>query len=220
MDFESARQSMIDCQLATNNVISEKILEAVAKIPRESFLPENKKQVAYLDEDILIGEGRYLLEPMIFAKLLQAAEPKQSDVVLDVGGGSGYGSAVMSSLVQTVIMLEPVEILRQYALKIWHSLDILNIAEIKCEGLKTPTENGPYDIIFINGAVQKVPEFLMEQLKVDTGRLVCVIRKDLKSNGLATLIKRTSQGNISQTPLFDANIPYISELAPRDHFTF
>lgn len=221
MDFKVARQSMVDCQLATNNVISEKVLEAMGSIPRELFLPEQKREVAYLDEDILIGEGRYLLEPMITGRMIQALEPQSSDIALDVGCGSGYSAAVLSSMVETVIALETNENLRQHATKTWLMLDMCNIADMDVDKITDSSTNGPYDIIFVNGAVQEIPEVLINQLKEDTGRMVCVQRDTAQINGTAVLVKKMSGGGMSVQPLFDANIPYLEEFGPtKEHFSF
>ncbi len=220
MDFKEARQAMVDCQLATNNVVSTRVLEAMSTIPREDFLPDDKRDFAYLDEDILIGEGRFLVEPMIIARLIQAAEPQPTDIALDVGSSSGYSAAVLSSLTETVIAVEPHENMRKHACKTWATLDMCNIVDIAGDQDGQISKNAPYDIIVLNGAVSAIPETLAHHLKEESGRMVCVLRKDPKSTGKAVLVSKSSNGNISVSPLFDANIPYLSEFAPKNDFAF
>lgn len=221
MDFNAARQAMVDCQLATNNVVSKKVLDAMGTIPREEFLPESKRSSAYLDEDILIGDGRYMLEPMIIGKMIQALEPKSTDIALDVGGGSGYSAAVLSKMTETVIALEPHDVLRKHATKLWVKLDMCNIADIDGNSIETAVKNGPYDIILVNGAVSEIPELLTKQLKEETGRMVCVLRQNPKSAGQAILVKRAvGSSEPCVVPLFDANVPYLFEFAPKEHFSF
>ena len=220
MDFKVARQAMVDCQLATNNVISPPVIKAMQTIPREDFLPENKRKYAYLDEDILVGEGRYLIEPMIIARMIQAVEPSEKDIALDVGSGSGYSAAILSYLVETVIAVESKTGLRQHAGKIWGKLDIRNIADISGENTKEINANAPYDIILINGAVHSIPQSYAEMLKKDSGRMVCVLRENPKAAGKAVLITNPSNAGISTVSLFDANIPYLEEFAPENTFSF
>ncbi len=221
MDFDAARQAMVDCQLATNNVLSERVLQAMGTIPREVFLPEGKRASAYLDEDILIGEGRYMMEPMVIGRMIQALEPRPTDIALDVGGGSGYSAAVLSTMVETVIALEPHDMLRQYAVKMWSDLDLCNIADIDGDSIETAVRNGPYDIIFVNGAVHEVPKLLTMQLREETGRMVCVLRENPKGSGKVVLVERApGHDDPCVFPLFDANVPYLYEFAPKEHFSF
>lgn len=211
---------MVDCQLATNNVISHRLIEAMGTIPREKFLPENKQKFAYIDEDILIGEGRYMIEPMIIARMIQAVEPQNSDVVLEIGSGSGYSAAVLSKLCETVIAVESKKELNHHAGKTWSELDMCNIVQISSENETEIQANAPYDIILMNGAVESVPMYFAKELKKDTGRMVCVVRKDPKAGGKAVLVTNSSNAGISEVTLFDANIPYLEEFAPKNKFSF
>ncbi|MCB9965330.1 MAG: protein-L-isoaspartate O-methyltransferase [Rhodospirillales bacterium] len=220
MDFKAARRAMVESQLATNNVISESVLDAMEKVPREFFVPEQKVNISYLDEDIAVGDGRFLLEPMVFARMVQALEPTTGDVVLDVGSGSGYSSAVLSMMSQTVVAAESSESLMTHALSTWKKLAICNIADIQGDILASTPAHAPYDMILINGAVAEIPQALVDQLQPETGRMVCVLRTSPMTNGQAVLIKRSKEGPPSVRPLFDANTPYMSEFAPRERFSF
>ncbi len=105
-DFAATRQHMIDGQLLPNRVDDSRVVAAMREVPRERFVPRELRGVAYVDEDIAIAPGRHLMEPRVFARLLQAAEIRETDVVLDVGCGRGYSTAVMARLAGAVVALE------------------------------------------------------------------------------------------------------------------
>ena len=101
-DFAAARQNMVDSQIRTNKVTDPGLLRALAEMPREQFLARHLRDIAYIDEDLAIGGGRYLMEPMVLARLIQALDLDSGDVVLDVGCASGYSSAVLGRLTTAV----------------------------------------------------------------------------------------------------------------------
>src|SRR5260370_11450328 len=105
-DYRSARLNMVESQIRPNKVTDPAVIEAMLAVPRERFVPEALRGVAYVDEDIPLGGGRYLMEPMVLGRLLQSAAIARTDAVLDVGCGSGYASAVMARLARNVIALE------------------------------------------------------------------------------------------------------------------
>ncbi len=105
-EFSKARQNMVDCQLRTNKVIDEALVARFETVPREWFVEESVRSIAYVDKDVSIGNGRYLIEPMVLARILQELAISRSEVVLDVGCGTGYSSAILSGLADTVVALE------------------------------------------------------------------------------------------------------------------
>ena len=149
-DYAAARQNMVDCQLSTNQIYSPDVLKAMSTVPRELFLAEGRRHLAYLDEDTLIGEGRYLIEPMVLGRLIQALNPKKDEVLLDIGGGTGYGAALFSEMVQTVIALESHDAFLKYAQKVWLDLDLCNIVDLKGDLEQGSSAHAPYDMILIN----------------------------------------------------------------------
>jgi protein-L-isoaspartate(D-aspartate) O-methyltransferase len=172
-DFSSLRTKMVDGQLRTTDVTSLPILDAMLAVPREDFVPAAKRSLAYIDEDIEVAPARWLMEPSPFARLLQLAGIRQGDFVLDVGAATGYSSAVLSKLAGAVVALESDPALARDAQSRLSLLGCDTVAVV--EG---PLENGyasqaPYDVIFLEGAVERIPPALFDQLR-DGGRLVAV----------------------------------------------
>lgn len=215
-DPAAARTHMIDCQLRPNGVNDERILAAIADVPREMFLPKAKRAIAYVDEDLEIAEGRYLVEPVTFARMLVAADIKSTDVVLDIGCASGYSSAVIAGLADAVVALEENELLADRAESKLSAQDIMNVAVIKGELCKGVPKQGPFDVIFLGGAVDTVPAKLVKQLK-EGGRLVCV--KVETGVGRAHIIE-IIDGKASGRNLFDANVQQLPGFANDVGFVF
>ncbi|MBV1900768.1 MAG: protein-L-isoaspartate O-methyltransferase [Kordiimonadaceae bacterium] len=212
----AARTHMIDCQLRPNGVNNERILAAIADVPREMFLPKAKRAIAYVDEDLEIAEGRYLVEPVTFARMLVAADIKSTDLVLDIGCASGYSSAVIAGLADAVVALEENEVLADRAESKLSAQDIMNVAVIKGDLCKGVPKQGPFDVIFLGGAVDVVPAKLVKQLK-EGGRLVCV--KVETGVGRAHIIEITD-GEPRGRNLFDANVQQLPGFAKNAGFVF
>ena len=217
--MKKARRNMVDCQLMTNNVSDAGVLEAFLAVPRELYLPPEKQAVAYVDEDIVLAGGRCLMEPMVHARLVQAAEPKSSDVALDVGCMTGYSSAILSRLVKTVVAVEQDRDLLKAAQQNWEAQSIWNVAAFGDALAEGHSQHGPYNMIFINGAVADIPPALLQQLAPE-GRLLTVIRSSPGKMGAATLVLRTGENDFSRRKLFDAACPYLPSFEPKECFTF
>lgn len=218
-NFQAARTNMVDSQIETMGVIDPRIIEAFETIPREIFVPENMRKVAYMGEDLALGEGRYLLEPGVHARMVQALEPKAEDVVLDIGGTNGYSPAIFSTLVTTVIALEEKQKYLDKANEIWRELDVCNVVAFKGALTKGSPENAPFDIIFLNGAVSKIPENLTAQLS-EGGRLIAVVKEPGQQMGRALLIKGNGRGEYSSYPLFEVGCEYLPGFEPKPEFEF
>ncbi len=217
MDFAAARYRMIQNQIRTNRVTDPVIIEAMGELERERFLPEPLRGIAYVDEDVPLGNGRFLIEPLAAALLLQAAAIDADDIVLDIGCGTGYLSALIARMASAVVSLESDAALAELAAK--------NLTEL---GLDTVTvlngplscgwpEQAPYDVIIFGGAVCEVPAGILDQL-ADGGRLVAVIASD-KGVGRGTLFLRRG-GSVSRRPLFDSSIALLPEFSPQPIFRF
>ena len=144
---------MVDSQINPQGVVDQAILESFLTVPREKFVHPGQEGIAYCDEDLPLGDGRSLMEPCIHGKLLQSANLKPSDVVLDVGFCTGYSSAILSPLVSTVIAIESDKALIGDAEKLWEELGCANIAAYQANLREGLPEHGPYDLILFNGAI-------------------------------------------------------------------
>ena len=217
MDYATARDNMIDCQLRTNKVTEERLLEAFGQVPRELFVPEARRAVAYVDEDIAIGSGRYLMEPMVLGRLLQAAAIEPGDVVLDVGAGTGYASAIAARLAATVVALESAEGLAAQANERFQELGIDNAVVVTGPLTEGYGRQAPYNVILLNGAVASLPEAITAQL-AEAGRLITVVKPE-EGPGKATLVQCVG-GHISSRVVFDAATPRLAGFEPVAGFRF
>ncbi|WP_074381241.1 protein-L-isoaspartate O-methyltransferase family protein [Bartonella doshiae] len=178
-DFADLRRKMVDNQIRTVDVTDLSVLEAFLKVPREDFVPEDMKALSYLDTDVIVFPAQngmpacYLMRPASLAKLLQLAAVKSSDFVLDVGANSGYCAALLSKLAGSVIALEGNKALLERAAKILEHHQCDNVVVIHGALEQGYAIEGLYDVIFIEGAVDFIPEALFDQMK-DGGRLVVV----------------------------------------------
>lgn len=218
-NFTTARINMVDSQIHTMGVVSDAILEAYKLVPREEFVPEERKGIAYCDEDMPIGEGRFLMEPVTHARLMQAVNPQAGDTVLDVGGATGYSAAILSRLCERVVAVEQDARFLAHAEQSWLKLGRTNIMPHQGSFAAGNAEQAPYNLIFINGSVAAVPEALLAQLAAH-GRLVCVVRNTADRIGRAMLFVKTAGGVVSERVLFDAAVPYLPGLEPRNEFVF
>ena len=215
--FENARIHMIESQLRPNKVVDDRVLRAFASIRRELFVPEHLRQVAYVDEDLPLGGGRYLMEPRVAARLLQAAEIEPTDTALVVGAGTGYEAAVIAVLTRHVVALEedPDLARRARAALVEHAIAAVNVVEAPLrEGYRT---RAPYDVILFGGAVAEVPTDIPLQL-AEGGRLLAVVRPG-NAVGRATLTTRTG-GALARRDILDAASPILPSFLPKPTFVF
>jgi protein-L-isoaspartate(D-aspartate) O-methyltransferase len=221
-DFAAARQNMIEGQIRPNKVRDERILTVLENLPRELFVPERLAGVAYIDESLPVAAGRFLLPPMVLARMMEEAAIRADDTVLDIGPATGYSTAALAKLAKHVIAIESDVELQRRATALMASLEITN-AEIRLapmqHGWKT---QAPYDVIFINGAVDEVPENLLHQLK-DGGRLMVVVRHYAAAHaahtGQARVYERLGEA-VTFRPLFDANLALLPGFAADAKFNF
>lgn len=218
-DHAQARNNMVECQIRPNGVYNERILDVFRTIPREHFLPENMHAKAYVDEDISLEGTSFMMEPMILARMVQSLEPQEDDVALILNDCTGYASAVLSELVSTVLSLDSSDTDLKTAKKVWDDLECNNIAVFQSKVKEGDSEHGPYDLIFIHGAVSEIPSNLQDQLKIG-GRLVVVVRPDHTDFGSVTLVQRVNANDYSTNRIFDAASFYVSGMEPEAEFQF
>lgn len=215
LDFEAARQAMINSQLRPNRLIDERLIEAFEKLPREEFVPKELRGIAYVDEDLPLGGGRYLMEPMVLARMVQAGQIGADDTVLVVGCATGYGAAIAAELAGTVIALEQDPDFVRRATETLAGLGIANVAVVEGELVQGMADQGPYDVILLEGAVNEVPEALLDQV-AEGGRLVTVVRRD----GIGQLTVFSRRGGIGERTLFDAATPLLPGFEKKKSFVF
>jgi protein-L-isoaspartate(D-aspartate) O-methyltransferase len=222
IDFERMRQSMVDSQLRPNDVTDPRILSAMLEVPRERFVPASRVNLAYLDDDLPVreagpdGPARYLMEPMILARLVQALDVQASSHVLDVGCATGYSTAILAKLASSVIALEADADLVAAARRNLAGQDGGTVQVVHGGLAAGAAEAGPYDAVLLNGAVEVMPEALLAQLK-EGGRLVAVIRSG--PLGRANIFVK-SGGAVSSRPLFDAAVPLLPGFEASRGFVF
>ncbi|MEE8187755.1 MAG: protein-L-isoaspartate O-methyltransferase [Kiloniellales bacterium] len=217
IDYTPVRLNMVESQLRTNRVTDPGLIEAFEQVPRELFLPEALRSVAYVDKDLAIAEGRHMMEPRVLARLLQVAGPGPEDVVLDIGCGTGYATALLARLSATVVALECDAGLAGRANDILQELEVGNAIVVEGPLNQGHARQAPYNVILLNGGVAEVPPAISGQL-ADGGRLVAVVR-DAGGLGRATLVQRNGQV-ISGRVLFDASIPLLPGFEVEPGFVF
>lgn len=215
-DAAAARRLMVEGQVRTADVTDTELLDAMMTVPRERFVPSLLRELAYLDNDIPLGKGRALLKPMVLAKLIQAAHVRRGDRVLDTASGTGYSSAVLGRLADSVIALE-----EDGELAHWAKEALAAVGASKVEVVSGPLTGGwiaaaPYDVILLNGAIQIAPEGLARQLKPD-GRLVCVDGRSAAAKGM---IYHVIEGQLVGRPIFDGAARLLPGFAAPPAFVF
>jgi protein-L-isoaspartate(D-aspartate) O-methyltransferase len=216
MDYAATRRNMVESQLRPNKVTSEAVLDALAAVPREIYVPEFLRGVAYVDEDIPLGGGRFLMEPMIFARLVQLASVQPGDAALVIGSGTGYGAAILSRLAGRVVALEGDRGLAQSATQTLKSQGIANVAVIERPLSAGAPHLAPFDVILFEGSVDIVPTAIIEQL-ANGGRLVAVVNHD--GIGRATLMTHRD-GVVAGRIGFDAAVPRLPGFERAAAFVF
>ena len=172
-DFTSRRTMMVDTQVRPSDVTKFPIIDAMLATPREAYVPDNKREAAYIGENLALDEGRVMLEPRTLAKMLEALDVQPAHVALDVACGLGYSTAILSRLCEFVVGLEDDEARAQEAQSILSQNGIDNAAVMTHALAEGAAKSGPYDIIIIQGGVEVVPDALFDQLR-EGGRMACI----------------------------------------------
>jgi protein-L-isoaspartate(D-aspartate) O-methyltransferase len=235
VDFQAVRRAMVDGQVRTNDVTNLDLIDAMLAIPREAFVPEHLAALAYLDRDLELQGGaggdrpaRYLLKPVVTARLIQAADIATTDRVLVVGSGTGYSAAVVSRLASTVVALEENTTLAQAAQNTLRRLGYVTVTPVIGRLVAGWPAAAPFDVILVDGGVEAMPDALFAQLS-EGGRLVAVMYGGAGGGqgegpmqgqvGKATLF-RSIRGEVGGRPLFDCTAPLLPGFKKAPSFVF
>ena len=216
-DFAAQRQTMVDAQVRTNDVTDPRIHDAMRTVPRERFVPSSKQAMAYADMVVEVAPNRYLLDPRTFAKLLQLADVKSSDKVLDVGCATGYSTAVLARMGRTVTALEQDAGLVRIAVEALPALGTMNATIVQGQLAEGCRSEAPFDVVFVNGAIEVGPQALLAQL-AEGGRLVAVVREGEGQSRARIYVNQ--HGRIGARSDFDATVPLLAGFKKAVGFVF
>ena len=216
IDYAAARETMVDCQVRPSDVTKYPIIDALLTVPREEFVPASKRDVAYVGEHIELGAGRVLLDPRTFAKMLDAVNIQRDDLVLDVGCGTGYSTAVIACLAEAVVGLEENPELAAEATEYLAATGADNAMVVEGKLIEGAPKHGPYDVVFLEGAAEDIPKSLLDQLKPG-GRSIAV-----RSEGIVGRAKvgHKHGGGVDWRAAFAASAPLLEGFGAAREFTF
>lgn len=204
-DFAQRRTTMVDTQVRPSDVTKFPIIDAMLSVPRELFVPADKRELAYVGEHVALGEGRVALDPRTLAKILEVANIQKDEMVLDVGSGLGYSAALAAHIADAVIALEDSADRVAEAEAALAEAGIDNVAVVEGPLLEGAANSAPYDVILIQGAVGAVPEALTSQLK-ENGRIVAIFMEDALGS---VRVGHFIDGAISWRFAFNATAPML-----------
>ena len=216
IDFLARRTTMVDTQVRPADVTKFPIIDAMLQVRREMFVPDNLRETTYADAILNLGNGRYILEPRTFAKMLDAVDIQRNELVLDVGCGFGYSAAVIGRFAEAVVALEENEAMVAESEAILAAEGCLNVAIVQGKLTDGAAQHSPFDVIMIEGAVDKIPEGLVAQL-VEGGRIVAVFRQ--KDHG-AVRVGYKTDGRMSWRFACNAYAPVLSGFETAHAFAF
>ncbi len=216
-DFSARRLTMVDTQVRPSDVTKFPIISAMLTVPRERFVPGDLAEAAYAGENLPVAPGRVLLDPRIFAKMLDALNLKGEELVLDIAPGPGYSSAILARLTQAVVAVEADEALAREAEAAHVDVGSSNILVARAGLAEGAPEHGPYDALMIQGGIERFPETLTSQLKED-GRAVALFVEGGVHGTVRLGVKRGAV--MHWRDLFNATAPVLEDFAQPRSFVF
>ncbi len=216
VDYTQRRVTMVDTQVRPSDVTKFPVLDAMLTIPRETFAPDSMRDVAYADGPIALGNGRQLLDPRAIAKLLEALEPKPTDLVLELGASTGYTTALLAHMSEAVVAVEEDEDLARDAEAALNAQGVDNAALITGPLTEGSPKHGPYDAIAIFGGVQQVPEAVLDQLK-ESGHIAAIFMDGALGEARIGI---KSSGRVTWRMAFNATAPVLPGFARAEQFSF
>ena len=215
-DFAANRTMMVDTQIRPSDVTKFPIIDAMLNVRREMFVPDAKRSVAYMGGDIMLTDGRVILDPRVLAKMIDAAEIEIGDIVLDLGCGMGYSSALLARMAEAVIAVEDDADRVSEAEGLLAEAGADNVAVVQAELAEGAAKHGPYDAILIQGGVEEVPQAILDQLKED-GRIVAIFMDGTLGEARVGI---KVNGDVSWRMDFNATAPVLPGFAKERDFVF
>lgn len=208
-DFARRRMMMVDTQVRPSDVTRFPIIDAMLTVPREVFVPEDRREAAYVGENVALGPGRVLLDPRTLAKLLEGMDIRPTDLVLDLGCGLGYAAAVIARLAEAVVAVEEDEGMAAEAQRLLSSVGVDNVAVTAGVLAAGAAKHGPYDAVLVEGGVETVPAAIVAQVK-DGGRIGALFM----AGGVGTAkIGHVAAGAVTWRFAFNAAAPVLPGFA-------
>ena len=217
MNIEQARSNMIQRQLRTTNVLDEQLLDLLAELPREKFVPLEYRDLAFADINIPLGHGQQMMTPSIEAKMLLSLAIKATDKILEIGTGSGFVTAALAKLGQHVYSVDMDDGFIKTAGDKLAELGITNVTLQQGDAATGWDKQKPYDVICITGSMPALPQAFKQQLAIG-GRLFVILGKDAPME--ATLITRVGENDWRNDTLFETVIPPLRQTVSRADFIF
>ena len=216
---EQARFNMIEQQIRPWEVMDERVLGTMMEIPREPFVPDAYRGLAYADIEVPLGSDQLMMAPRVVARMLQALDVRPEDRVLEIGTGSGYGTACLAALGRKVVSIEAAAGLLAQARETLQQQGVRNVELRKGDGLAGPVGGGPFDVIAVTGSLpsEEPLEDLEAQLK-DGGRLFVVVGEDPVMEAL--LITRIGDLELRRETLFETSLPALEKVPEPERFSF
>jgi protein-L-isoaspartate(D-aspartate) O-methyltransferase len=217
MNTEQARFNMIEQQIRTWEVLDPGVLELLAMVKREDFVPNDYRALAFVDTEVPLPKGQSMLAPKVEARLLQELAVQRHERVLEVGAGSGYMAALLAHKAQHVTTLEIDPDLARLATENLRKAWIMNVTVLEADASRTVPDDGPFDVIALSGSVAEVPRTLLAQLKPG-GRLTAIVGQQPVMQ--AVLVTRSSEVGFSTVVLFDTVAPRLAGFGEPTRFVF
>lgn len=215
-DFTARRTMMVDTQVRPSDVTKFPIIDAMLSVPRETFVPAAQREAAYMGDNLDLGGNRVVLEPRTLAKMLDALNVSNDDLVLDIGSALGYSSAVIAHMAEAVVAVEEDEAMAAEAQEALAETGVDNVILHTAPLTEGAPQHGPYDVILVQGGVGKLPSSLQDQLK-EGGRVACLFMQGALGE---VRVGHKSSGAISWRMSFNAGAPILPGFAKEAEFEF
>jgi len=213
-DYKARRTMMVDTQIRPSDVTKFPIIDAMLTVPREAFVPDAKREAAYVGENLTIAAGRVMIEPRTLAKMLDALDISPRNIALDIGCGLGYSTAILAKMCEFVVAVEEDAALADGATALLSEHGIDNAAVMTSDLAQGAAKSAPYDIITVQGGVEVVPDAILAQLR-EGGRIACIF-----AEGALGIVRigHKIDGEVNWRFSFNAGAPVLSGFESEDAF--